>query len=123
MRWLPDWLTGFDRDAYNEGLEADRRNKAITDDLRNKGLITEDDYNVAIGHYSEADKYDPDAEITDAFNQQLSKETSAVRDFGTGAINATLKGVLGSIPWQVYVGLAVYVAWRLGFFKGLLKKS
>jgi len=122
MGWLPDWLTGFDRENYEAGLEADRRNRELTEDLKRRGLITEADYQVALDHYDDSLAYDADAAIQGAFDTELDRRTEAVRDFGPGVISTGLRSTLGLIPWPVWLGLAAYVAWRLGLFNGILKR-
>ena len=123
MSWLPDWLTGHDADNYEAGLEADRKNRALTDDLHNRGLITDADYAVANGHYDEAAAYDPGAEIDAAFMEGLDDGADNIRGGLTSTLNTVIGTPLKLIPWQVWVGAAGYVAWRLGVFDGILKRA
>ena len=123
MSWLPDWITGYDRTAYEEGLQADAKNRALTEDLRNRGLITEQDYRAAQQHYDASAAYNPDAEITDAFDEGLNDGAANIRNTIGGAINLGIGTPLKLIPWQVWVALAIYVAWRLGAFNGILAKG
>ena len=121
MSFLPDWLTGFDREAYNRGLEADRKNAEITRDLEAKGLITERDYGIAQDHYAGSLDYDPDKAINGAFQEGLDTGTSNVRSV-LGSPFGIVPSLLKIVPWQVWLILAAWGAWRLGWFKGVVKK-
>jgi hypothetical protein len=121
MSWLPDWITGYDRDAYEQGLEADKKNRAITEDLHNQGLITDKEYKEAIDHYDAAAAYNPDAEINAATQQGLDSGADNIRGFLGGVIDKVATTPLRIIPWQVWLALGLYVAWRLGWFKKWIK--
>lgn len=122
MSWLPDWLTGFDRENYERGKAADAQNRQLTEELLEQGRIGQFEYKQAMAHYDAADAEDPDAEIDSAFNEELNDRTAAVRNFASGGINAIFKSVFGTIPWQVWIGVGLYVAWRLGLLKGIFGK-
>ncbi len=122
MSWLPDWLTGFDRENYEAGLEADRRNAELNRQLHDRGKITDDNY-AAVQLHDAADEIDADAEINDAFDDELDRRTGAVSGFVGGGINAFLKSVFGVIPWQVWILGLLAAGWYLGLFNGVLKGS
>lgn len=123
MSWLPDWLTGFDRENYDAGVEADRKNRAITEDLHNRQLISDKEYQDAVDNYDEAAAYNPDQEIGDAFNQGLDEGATNIRNAVGGTVNTLVGTPLKLIPWQLWLAGGLYLAWRLGAFSGLLKRS
>jgi hypothetical protein len=123
MNLLPDWLTGFDRENYERGREADRLNRGITEDLKARGLINSPDFNTAIRNYDEADNFDPDDAITDAFNEGLDDGATNIRNAVGSTINGIVFTPLKIIPWQVWLALAGYAAFRLGLFNGILAKA
>jgi hypothetical protein len=123
MSWLPDWLTGFDRENFERGQQADNANAELQKSLHDRGLISDENYQISLDHYAADDAFDPDEQIVGAFDDELADRTKAVRDFASGAIGASLKATLGLIPWQVWLGVAGYVAWRLGVFNGVLAKA
>jgi hypothetical protein len=120
--WLKDAITGFDREAYEAGLEADRRNREITESLHDRGLIDDDDYEFSIKNYNDSASYDPDKDIAREFGVGIEEGAANIRNFAGGAINSVVGTPLKLIPWQVWLAAALYVGWRLGFFDGLLKK-
>lgn len=122
MSWLPNWLTGEDPEHVQAGEDAEARSRALTEDLKRRGLITDANYQIALDHYNAPDDNSNPNAVQDAFDEEVSRRTTAVRDFGSGAINFGLKGTLGLIPWQVWAGLALYIAWKLGLLKGILGK-
>lgn len=121
MSWLPDWLTGFDREEYEKGLEADRKNREITEDLHNRRLISDTDYQAALDNYDAAAEYDPDEDISNAFSQGFDEGADNIRNFLGDTINTTVGTPFKLIPWQVWLAGALYLAWQLGLFKGLVK--
>ena len=121
MSWLPNWLTGHDETAYQEGLEADRKNAAITEDLKRRGLITDADYQIAQEHYAAAAAYDPDAAIQDAFEEGWDEGADNIRNAVGSTINAVVGTPLKLIPWQLWLAAGIYLAFRLGLFDGVLK--
>ena len=123
MSWLPDWLTGFDREAYEEGRRADERNRAITDNLHDRGLISDDDYAVAQQHYDDAAAYNPDQDIANAFGEGLDEGASNIRAFGGNLVNTVVGTPLKIIPWQLWVAGGLYLAWRAGLLKNILPKK
>ncbi len=122
LQWLSDQITGFDRDEYEAGLAADARNRQLTDELKDKGLISEADYELSIKNYNDSASYDPDKEIGAAFNEGIDDGARNIRNFAGGAINNLVGTPLKLIPWQVWVAAGLYVAWRLGWFNGILSK-
>jgi hypothetical protein len=118
---LPDWLTGYDRENFDKGIAADKANAQIEQELADQGKIGSLALKQAQSHYAADLAENPDAEITGAFNDQLASETKTVADFGGGFINAGVKGILGSVPPQVWIAVALYVAWRLGLFKSVTR--
>lgn len=123
MSWLPNWLTGEDPEHVAEGEAAEARSRALTEDLKRRGLISEENYRVALEHYDTPDDNSNPEAVQDAFDDELSARAGAVRNFAGGLVNAGLKSTLGLIPWQVWAGLAVYLAWRFGVFNGILAKA
>lgn len=123
MSWLPDWITDFDRTAYEEGLEADRKNRELTEDLRRRGLISQENYDIAARHYEESLGYDPDAAIADSFEEGFYEGADNIRNFAGDTINTVVGTPLRLIPWQVWLAGAIYLGWRLGLFNGLLKPA
>lgn len=120
--WLSDQLTGFDRDEYERGIEADNRNRAITEDLKTRGLISEDDYDFAIKNYNDAASYDPDHDIGAAFGQGIDDGAANIRNLAGGTVNALALTPLKLIPWQVWLALAIYAAFKFGLLNGLVKR-
>lgn len=120
--WLKDQVTGFDREGYEAGLEADRRNREITEKLHERGLIDDDDYDFSIRNYNDSAQYDPDKEIAREFGVGIDDGARNIRNFAGETINAAIGTPLKIIPWQAWVALAVFVAFKFGLFNGLLKK-
>ena len=118
-----DFFTGFDRENYEAGLEADRRNAAITEDLRRRQLISEQEARESQQRINDSLAYDPDAAIGDAFGEGIDEGAASIRGTIGSTINAAIGTPLKLIPWQLWVALALYGAWHLGLFKGVLKKS
>jgi hypothetical protein len=121
MNWLPNWLTGYDEEAAAAGRKADEQNKAITENLHDRGLISDEDYKVAQGHYSDAAAYDDRAAIDAAALEGLNDGADNIRGGFTTTINTLIATPLRLIPWQVWLAAAIYGAFRLGLFDGLLK--
>lgn len=121
MSWLPDWVTGFDRENYEAGLEADRKNAAITEDLRRRQLISEDDARTAQLHYAQSAAYDPDAAINEAFLEGLDDGADNIRGAVGGTIDTVLGTLLKTIPWQLWLIGLVVAAWKLGLLDGVFK--
>jgi hypothetical protein len=122
MSWLPDWVTGFDRQNYEAGVAAEKKSQQLNEELYAQGAIGSVAHEQARKHYEADFAYDPGQEIDKAFNDELSARTGAVRGAVGGGINAIFKSVFGSIPWQVWLGVALYIAWRVGLFNGIFGK-
>lgn len=122
MSWLiPDWVTGFDRENYEAGLEADRKNLELQRKLNAAGKVTDDDLAISEGRYLESVSYDPDEEIETAFGEGIDEGADNIRGGLTSTINTVIGTPLKLIPWQVWLAAALYGAWRLGLLDGLLK--
>ena len=118
---LPDWLTGFDRENYDAGVAAEKKSQQLNEELYQQGQIGSIAHEQARAHYDANFAENPDDEIQAAFDKELTDRTSAVRSFAGGGINAVFKSVFGSIPWQVWLGVGLYVAWRAGLFNSVFK--
>jgi hypothetical protein len=130
MSWLPDWITGFDRDNYEAGQRADAALQVLN---QKKALQYEDDYgaefadewraetakNMAI---SDRQLANPDEQIEGAFWEGWNEGGDAIRNGIGSTINTTTGSIFRLIPWQVWLAGAAYGAFKLGLFKGLLKK-
>jgi hypothetical protein len=123
LTWLKDAVTGFDREEYEASQEADARNRQLTEDLKSRGLISEQDYDQSIKNYNDSASYDPDKEIGKAFGQGIDEGAANIRNLAGDTINAAIGTPLKLIPWQVWLAAALYVAWRLGLFNGILAKA
>jgi hypothetical protein len=64
---------------------------------------------------------DISGDVNAAFKDGLNDGAKNIRDFIAKPLE--LLPVLPKIiPWQVWLAVAIYVAWRLGAFKGVLKR-
>ena len=108
MSWLPDWLTGFDRENYEAGVAADAQNAGLNRRLHERGRIDDATFEQVLDHDAADDINDPDAEIQYAFDEELGQRTGAVRDAASGGISAFMRATFGIVPWQVWLaGLAI----------------
>lgn len=74
-------------------------------------------------NYAAQDATDPDAAIAGAFWEGWNEGTDRVRNGIGGTINTAIGTPLRLIPWQIWLAAAVFAAYKLGLFKGLLKKT
>jgi hypothetical protein len=130
MSWLPDWLTGFDRDNYEAGQRADAALAALN---AAKATQYQDTYGDAFAaewlaetkrnqEISNEQLTNPDAQITGAFWEGWNEGAEKIRNGIGDTVNTGVGSIFRLIPWQLWLAGAVYGAWRLGLFKGLLKK-
>lgn len=122
MSFLPDWVTGFDRENSEAGLEADRRNAELTEDLRRRQLISDQEARESQQRINDSLSYDPDDAIGEAFGEGFDDGADNIRGAVGSTINAAVGTPLKLIPWQLWIALALYGAWKLGLFKTLLSK-
>lgn len=121
MSWLPDWVTGFDREAYEAGLEADKRNAEITEGLRERGRMSEEDYQVASEHYADAAAYDPDKAINEATAEGFQDGIRNVRGTLGDILSVPFK-LIPPIGWVIIAGVAFWYMGGALFLKGSLKR-
>jgi len=62
-----------------------------------------------------------DQQIDNAFDSELSRRTSLVRDAAGSSINAVFKSVFGLVPWQVWLASAAFAFFYFGGWKILRK--
>ena len=116
MSWLPDWLTGFDREAYEAGLRADELNRARNAELLARGDITEADFQASERRFVEG-QFDPDAEIERAFDQGLEEgaaNVTAVVSKPFEIAGAGAGAVLKAVPWWIWLaglGFLLFALW------------
>jgi len=126
MSWLPDWLTGYDAENAARARKAD-------DEIRRLNAIKIDD-----GTYTkaQADKINADFSTDATFTTDESARDSIDQQFAEGlgdgvdnikrAVNGTFTGILGSIPWSVWLIVAVLIfVWMGGLsqLKGRFQKA
>ena len=109
MSWLPDWLTGFDRENYERGLEAERKSQELNKGLLERGLIDEQTFRESEANFARDDNFDPDAEINAGFVEGLNEGVNNVR----GTIGSVVSFPFRLIPWQLWaigaIALLVYM--------------
>lgn len=66
---------------------------------------------------------DIEGDVRAAFQEGLDDGAGNIRGSIGGTINALVATPLKIIPWQLWLAGALYLAWRLGAFKGLLKRA
>jgi len=106
-RELKEWEARLDADAANQGRYAEDWWQTHYDNLAKEGQIL--------------DPLTYTAQVTDAAKEGalegLEKTQGAVKDTLSSATAFTLKGVLGFVPWWVWLGGIAYLAWRFGLLK------
>jgi hypothetical protein len=109
MSWIPNWILGTDpEDDEARGRAADDANAALNKRMHEQGLDR--------GRIEDAS-----AEIDQAFLEGLDDGAENIRNTVGGTINTVVGTPLKLIPWQVWLAAALYAAFRLGLFDGLLK--
>jgi hypothetical protein len=68
-----------------------------------------------------AELNNPETSILQGFKDGWVEGAQNEQNFVKKAITVPLNFGLGMIPWQVWVGLGVYVLWRLGWLEKWLK--
>ena len=59
----------------------------------------------------------------DVFQDELGNQADARRKTFTDIITTSVGTIFKLIPWPVWLGAAVWLAWHLGWFTKLLKKG
>ena len=117
MGWL-DWYTGVDTEAERQrGAELDAKLAALQAGQRSR--FTDTQWEQMQAHLAESQGYsvDPEGQVNAAFGEGLKEGY----DKTTGAIRATVAApfnfVFKSLPWQLYVAIALFAAWKFGWLK------
>jgi len=122
MSWIPNWILGTDPEEDEaRGRAADDANAALNKEMHERGLLSDDDYKTAQANIDRGRIDDAEAEIDQAFLEGLDEGAANVRSTIGGTINTVIGTPLKLIPWQVWLAAAIYLAFRLGLFDGLLK--
>lgn len=115
---LLSWWTGVDlEEERRRGAEADARLAALQ--ARQRDRFTDTQWATMQEHLAEQQGYsvDPEAQVAAAFGEGLKEGY----DKTTGAIRATVAApfnfVFKSLPWQLYVAVALFAAWKFGWLK------
>ena len=66
---------------------------------------------------------DADAQVTGAFWEGWNEGADSIRNGVGSTINTATGSLFKIVPWQVWLLALAFGAWKLGLFKGLLKKS
>jgi hypothetical protein len=120
--WVKTQYTGVDEDAEQSRaveLEAALDNEALKD----KDKYGEEWYNVYKSHDAGDDVYLSGSEFDTTFQEELSKNASALGSAGDRTISTILKTIFSAVPWWVWIALVVYGLWQFGLLKSVLKKA
>lgn len=135
MSWLNPFgifTGGIDVDAEAQRTrELNAKKEALDAEAYKKGIWTAEDARfVEAQRASDAAAWNPDrygAEVRTAAAQGavegLDKMQQNFRDTLGGAATFGAKLTLGWIPWWIWLGGALYAAWRLGLLAPLLAKG
>jgi hypothetical protein len=115
MGFLPDWLTGFDRENFEAGQRADAANAAITRNLYEQGKIDAATLQEAENHYASGN-IDPDYEIEAAFDEGLQEgaaNVTAVISKPFEIAGTAVGSVLKALPWWLWIAGLAFLAFYL----------
>lgn len=123
MGWFQKLVLGVDLDEEQKRQEElDRAHAARNRELFDRGLWTEEDYNGAEQRRLETVITDPEAEVYDAFRQGLDEGAANIRGAVGGVVNTVVTTPLKLIPWQLWLIGGVFLAWKMGLFRGPTRK-
>ena len=127
MSWLPNWLTGYDEDNVAAGNDATEKLRALNakKNAENPEVFT-DEWLAETERNLSDDYIDPNRaaeEIDGAFWEGWNEGADKIRNGIGSTINTAAGSAFRIVPWQVWVIGLGFAAWKLGLFKGLLKKS
>lgn len=115
MSWLPDWLTGYDRENAQRAEQAEARLKVLN---LSDGLVYGPEWVEAVNaNYAAQEQFTVEAQddaIGTAFAQGAAEGLKSTQDKFKGFLNGLGLGVLGFIPWWAWLVAAGYLAWKLG---------
>ena len=109
---LLDWITGVDSANADAARAADAKLKELNNDLERRGIIPEGDAAVrnadinatGVDHYLQ----DPGSSTWGGFQEGLDQGAKNIRSAVGDGINTVVGTGLKIIPWQAYVGAAVF---------------
>jgi len=116
-----DFFTGFDSEeeqARSDRLDAELR--ALNEKQREQR--GEDWFQQAQGHIDDNRIDDVGGEVNDAFIIGWGEGVDNIRNGVGNTISGATGTIFGIVPWQLWIGAAIYLAFRFGAFNGLLKK-
>lgn len=123
MGLFSKWFYGVDIDEEQE--RADRLDAELA--ALNKKRLADAKYDREQFEAAERNRLrgatpDIDGDVQAAFRDGLDEGATNIRNFLAKPLE--LLPVLPKIiPWQLWLAGALYLAWRLGAFKGLLKRA
>lgn len=134
---ISDWFTGYDREnqARADAAAAELERMAYDDYSPGGAKHTAENWDSVSRNYGfdggpGLDSYLPEAQareaVGDAFEEGLKEGAENVSNFVKGAVDNVvgrpLLAILKGIPFWVWLGAGLYLAWKLGAFNKLLAR-
>ncbi|MEQ2008122.1 MAG: hypothetical protein ABMA26_15095 [Limisphaerales bacterium] len=112
----------LDQETLDASRRADDRLAEIAARNRERGIYDDSQYARTVERlgYSNTDRYAE--EVGQAFEEGAEEGLASMQSGVKGALNTTARGILGFIPWWVYLLAALWIAWQLGLLSKLIRK-
>lgn len=116
-----DIFTGIDSEAEQERSDRlDAELRALNE--RDRLKRGEDWFAQAQAHVDGGAINDVSGEVNDAFWEGWDEGADNIRNTVGGTINTVTGSAFSVIPWQLWLGAGLWLAWHFGLFKSFLKK-
>jgi hypothetical protein len=113
---------GVDLDEEQERADRlDRELAALNAQRLRDAKYSKEQFEAAEANRIRSQTPDIDGDVRAAFDEGLDEGASNIRNF-LGKPFEILPALPKIIPWQVWVAVGLYVAWRFGLFKGVTRR-
>lgn len=118
MAWnLLEFVPGFGTaKAERESAEADAKLEALNRNQLNSGKLSMQTYEEMQRNIERGRIVDAPGQVSEAFWDGWDEGADNIRDFTGSVINTAVGTPLKLIPWQIWLGLGLWAAWKLGLF-------
>lgn len=117
-----------DQETVDSGRAADSQLEALAKRDLDRGIYSPEQYQVTMDRLA-ANKFEPggifDQEGTDVVGGFMDGAKEGLNNIQTSvkeSVRGTINFSLGFIPWQAWILIALYLAWRFGWLKKLVSK-
>ena len=113
MSFLPDWLTGYDRDNAARAADSDAVRQRLNEEKLAAGSWTLAQYQQAAQQMTDS-QFDADAQIAGAFTEEWNARRDALTAGASSFLSGALKDIWRAVPLAVWLLLAAGLFFWLG---------